>query len=111
VTLTSNDPEEKLALSFSLAQSAKLFVFEVRGLGLGIGVSVCLCVCWHKQHQATNTNPLPPLTYTCTTPQDRVDGTITSTKHIPLHLAEHGKINVSRKEISKLTGQCVLVYT
>ncbi len=33
-----------------------------------------------------------------------MDGTITSTKHIPLHLAEHGKINVSRKEISKLTG-------
>jgi uncharacterized Rmd1/YagE family protein len=30
ITLVSNDPEEKLALSFSLAQSAKLFVFEVR---------------------------------------------------------------------------------
>ena len=67
ITLTSNDPEEKLALSFSLAQSAKLFVFE-----------------------------------------DRVDGTITSTKHIPIHLAEFGKINVSRKEISKLTGKVFL---
>ena len=67
ITLTSNDPEEKLALSFSLAQSAKLFVFE-----------------------------------------DRVDGTITSTKHIPIHLAEFGKINVSRREISKLTGKVFL---
>lgn len=67
ITLTSNDPEEKLALSFSLAQSAKLFVFE-----------------------------------------DRVDGTITSTKHIPIHLAEFGKTNVSRKEISKLTGKVFL---
>lgn len=36
-----------------------------------------------------------------------MDGTITSTKHIPLHLAEHGTINVSRKEISKLTGRRV----
>jgi len=67
ITLSSNDPEEKLALSFSLAQSAKLFVFE-----------------------------------------DRVDGTITSTKHIPIHLAEFGKINVSRREISKLTGKVFL---
>jgi len=64
VTLTTNDPEEKLALSFSLAQSAKIFVFE-----------------------------------------DRLDVTISNTKHIPLSLAETGCIDVSRTYISKLTGK------
>lgn len=64
IMLQTPDPEEKLSLSFAMAQSAKLFVFE-----------------------------------------DRVDVTISDTKHIPLALAETGKIDISRTEISKLTGK------
>jgi hypothetical protein len=59
--------QQKLALSFSLAQSAKLFVFE-----------------------------------------DRVDTTISSARHIPVSLAERGRIDLSRTEISKLTGKVFL---
>lgn len=113
MTLVSNDPEEKLALSFSLAQSAKLFVFEVSGRR-----QLHLVSGQFRLHGQANFNHrdgglgqrlASEVASVCVwTPgclvQDRVDNFITNTKDIPMELATEGVIKLSRTEISKLTG-------
>lgn len=122
IQLSTREATEKLAVSFALAQSAKLGVFEVRACapvqGAGEPPSTLLplavpeIVTMPFQTLASTRSPCitnqnySPLLYCQTT----IEKTIAETREIPERMARTGKISLKRRDITQRIGQ-VCVWT